>query len=209
MDEDQCGICQHNINEKTRIAECSHCFCYKCIAQWANVSNTCPLCQGRFFQLYRMGGGKKSQKIKHVDHREENAMRVMEEFDSEECSIVDTEESLGSDGDLYESDFVVPDGVVIKDDDTILDMRELISNNPFSIVHSRQPDSIIKTAEGKIITISWESNEKQQSNDSDDDLEYEVMSLSDDDDEEEEEDEEESESSLEENVKIIYAPPRN
>src|SRR3990170_6452144 len=110
-----CGICQDDITDHTAISECGHTFCFDCIVKWANTSNTCPICQRRFLQLVRSHAsankkgarGARTVNVKHVDHREENALRVMEEFDSEECSIHtgddDSDElSLGSEGDYLE-----------------------------------------------------------------------------------------------------------
>lgn len=124
---DICGICREELTEATKIQECSHVFCFACIGKWCNISNSCPLCQTRFFQLCRIAEPNHKDKevqaktktgnnvvvsVKNVDKRQENWMQVMEEYDSEEISIhTDSEEdeddeALGSEGDRYEPDFV-------------------------------------------------------------------------------------------------------
>lgn len=149
----ECAICRGRIVDRTRIGECGHdTFCYRCIVQWANNSNTCPICQQRFVQLYRDGSVRE---VDYVDKREDNAMRVLEQFDSEEASI-DDESTLGSEGDRYEEDFVVPDGVIITEDNRVIDQRPTMRRrNPYGTAPRNQPDSII-TLNGRRITVSWD-----------------------------------------------------
>lgn len=233
-EEDICGICQDEYSEKTRIHECGHHFCFDCIVKWANTSNTCPLCQTRFLRLYRcshvvektrkssaseragpdVGKASSAKKgkehhVKHVDRREENAMRVLEELDSGEQSIhTDDDEdemSLGSEGDYLEEDFIVPDGVIIDEDDNVIDMRASSEGgkcnnraNPFGRVKRDQPDCIFTTKDGERIIISWDEQDFlpasrpaiSGSDDSGDDSDFNPSPLlleEEDDDEEEEE----------------------
>lgn len=190
--EHQCGICQDEITEDTKIVECGHIFCFACISKWCNVSNSCPLCQQRFLKLYRISGAEHHH-VEPVDKREENWMEVMEEYDSEEASIHTEEEDssdLGSEGDRYEPDFVLPDNVVIYESGKIVDMRRESDefHRPFGKPPRNQPDSIIETADGQIVTISWYPFPNSR-NQSDSDGEYESMSVDDDDSEWNEDDE--------------------
>ena len=159
-----CGICQDDVCERTFVEGCNHEFCFACIVQWANTSNTCPLCQKRFYHLMR--DKKVAVKVKQVDNRGENALRVMEEFDSESASLApedDDEEEMGSEGDYLEEDFVVPDGVIIKDDGSVWDMRQSMEyHNPFGKVKYGQRNCVFTTEEGREITISWLSDQVEQ-----------------------------------------------
>jgi hypothetical protein len=143
-------------------------------------------------------------------------MQVMEEYDSEECSIDSEEEELGSEGDCYEADFVVPDNVVIyasgkiiRDDDD--------EQGPFGKPSKNQPDSIIETQDGQIITISWHVHKEDIS--SDEDYIQEMSNEDDDDDDEDyvqemsiEDDEKQIPSNEERIVRprrqtVLYQPP--
>jgi len=230
---DLCGICRDDeIVEPTKIVECGHVFCFSCIGKWCNVSNSCPLCQRRFLKLCRIDRVNKNPrnqttmtKVKPVDRREESWMQVMEEYDSEECSIhteddhsgSDDDEELGSEGDRYESDFVVPDDVVIYASGKIVRLADA-GRNPFGKPPRGQPDSVIVTQDGQKITISW--NDKEQStNNSDNDQRY----MSDDDDGDEDYIQETSEDSDQDDEecpepvstgrrpavrgKVLYQPP--
>jgi len=163
---DQCGICRDEIVEATKIVECGHIFCFSCISKWCNVSNSCPLCQQRFLKLHRLGGGGHHHQVKAVDRREENWMEVMEQYDSEECSIHTDDEEEGEDSeelDQYEPDFVLPDNVILYENGTVVDMRSSDDPAPFRRPPRGQPDSIIETEDGQIITISWYLDDDDQS----------------------------------------------
>lgn len=167
--EDVCGICREPINEYTRIDECSHAFCFRCIVQWANQSNSCPLCQRRFLSLSR---GESCVTVAPVDRRERNALEVMEQLDSGEQSICSEEASTSGD-DYLEEDFVVPDHIVIADDGAILDMRELMEyQNPFGKVKKGQKNCTFQNALGEHITIEWLPSQIESDNDDDDEAEY-------------------------------------
>ncbi len=155
-----CGVCRDELEDATQIQECGHTFCFRCIVEWANTSNTCPLCQRRFLKLRRVAS-RRLTKVTHVDHREENALRVLEQFDSEEQSIEDDEEEdWGSEADYYEEDFVVPDGIIIDDRGRVWDHRSQINVNPFSRVKHDQEDCTFVTNQGKTIVISWNMDQK-------------------------------------------------
>lgn len=176
-----CGICHDTIVDCTRIAECGHTdFCYRCIVQWANNSNTCPLCQARFLHLHRVSAGITN--VDPVDKREENAMQVLEQFDSEDQSIADDsneDDDNGSDADRYEADFVLPDGIIIHEDGSVVDYRPSMRHdetNPFGKRPRGQPDSIIVLNNGQKITVSWNDTPPKHivnsGDDDDDDEEY-------------------------------------
>ena len=38
------------------LQECEHAFCYECIAEWAKVTNKCPLCKVVFTNILRKDG---------------------------------------------------------------------------------------------------------------------------------------------------------
>jgi hypothetical protein len=54
--EGECGKLDH----------CSHSFCFRCIKDWADVSNECPCCKTRFYELlhYQPGGMELIEKVK-------------------------------------------------------------------------------------------------------------------------------------------------
>lgn len=229
MEPDVCGICRDVINEPTKIQECSHVFCFACISQWCNVSNSCPLCQKRFLHLCRTTPSSKSAqnvKVRHVDKRMDNWMQVMEEYDSEEQSIHtsddEEEEAEGSEADCYEPDFVVPDNVIVYEDGQIVDLgNEMATMNPFGKTPKGQKDSIIKTSDGQIITITWARDEPISSNvamseDSDGEfkIENEQMSVSsegediDDEEEDDEDDDDRTDQVIPEGARVLYRPRR-
>lgn len=150
-----CAVCRDEVDDRTRIVECGHDeFCYRCIVQWANNSNTCPLCQTRFVHLTRVQG---TTRVPAVDRREENALRVMEELDSGEQSI-DSEESWGSEGDYYDPDFVLPDHIVLFENNTMIDLRRQpdYRPNPFGRPPRNQPPSTITLPNGQQLYIDWD-----------------------------------------------------
>jgi hypothetical protein len=51
-----CGICLEDKAEAT--PPCLHTFCLQCILQWAQISNTCPLCKAKFNQIVSTDGGQ-------------------------------------------------------------------------------------------------------------------------------------------------------
>lgn len=53
-----CVICQGAVQTRASIDACSHSFCLPCIAQWAEHSNTCPLCKRRFYAIEHQRGGQ-------------------------------------------------------------------------------------------------------------------------------------------------------
>jgi len=200
---DICGICQDAIQNSTQLNNCSHKFCFVCIARWSKESNSCPLCQTRYNEL-RPTDSKKTT-VQNVDRRDRNWMEVMEQYDSEEESI-DSDEEMGSEGDCYEEDFAVPDGVVIYEDGTVVDERDEddFVPNEFAPVHPKQKDSIIMTVDGQPISISWRHEKTTiqhngQVAGDDEDGEFVPKSEEDsddyDDDEDEDEDDEDSSSS--------------
>jgi hypothetical protein len=163
-----CGVCRDELEDATQIQECGHIFCFRCIVEWANTSNTCPLCQRRFLKLRRIAS-KHTTKVTHVDHREENALRVLEQFDSEDQSVEDDEEEeedWGSEADYYEEDFVVPDGIIIDNKGNVWDHRAHLEVNPFGgRVKHDQADCTFVTQQGKTIVISWNANQKDAESD--------------------------------------------
>lgn len=46
-----CTICLETINLPSKVTGCDHIFCKECIDQWAEVSNTCPLCKKDFKKI--------------------------------------------------------------------------------------------------------------------------------------------------------------
>ena len=68
----QCLICMNIPSEKADkgILNCSHqSFCFECIIDWANITNQCPLCKERFYEIKNSNTNKiirvtdKDQKI--------------------------------------------------------------------------------------------------------------------------------------------------
>jgi hypothetical protein len=46
-----CTICLDQMKIPSKVDECEHLFCKECIDQWANMSNTCPLCKIEFKKI--------------------------------------------------------------------------------------------------------------------------------------------------------------
>jgi len=46
-----CRICLEKIKKLTKLNNCHHEFCHECISEWAQVSNTCPICKKEFSKL--------------------------------------------------------------------------------------------------------------------------------------------------------------
>lgn len=200
---DTCGICRDRITDNTKIDECGHSFCFLCIVQWANQSNSCPLCQCRFLTLSRLDDATKSTvSVKPVDRRERNALEVLEQFDSEEQSV-DDDESRGSEADYMEEDWVVPDHIVVREDGAILDMREVMDLQAFGKVKRGQKDCIFKNAHGENITIAWLPSQFE-----DDDEEGDFVPKDDEDDEDSSVSDLDASSSFElstpEQVKVLH-----
>jgi len=89
---DPCVICLDRPTTRAHIACCDHVFCLTCILQWAERSNTCPLCKGRFTEVLRFRGA-------HVIDRV-----PVKERDPEESFELDSSEEIHSDS--QESDEV-------------------------------------------------------------------------------------------------------
>eukprot|EP00899_Mesostigma_viride_P012065 jgi/Mesvir1/2085/Mv16618-RA.1 len=43
-----CGICMDTVQERGLLDCCRHWFCFDCVDEWSQVTNTCPLCKFRF-----------------------------------------------------------------------------------------------------------------------------------------------------------------
>src|SRR5689334_7623335 len=58
-----CAICLDSISsvDRCELDVCLHTFCFTCIAQWARVSNTCPLCKRKIYLIR-----EKCSKNEHV-----------------------------------------------------------------------------------------------------------------------------------------------
>ena len=50
-DKDSCSICLGAFNNRSFLNDCFHAFCYYCILQWSEISQTCPLCKKEFSVL--------------------------------------------------------------------------------------------------------------------------------------------------------------
>lgn len=167
-----CPICQEGIHKATAIKECGHEFCFDCIVKWTAVSNVCPLDQCRFTALIKKYENTTVEKpVKHAENREKKWLEMEEEIGSESIhssleeddseGVDDEEEDDDENQDVYEEDFVVPDGVLIYADGEIIDSRseypDLYEKNPYLRGPKNQPDSKITTEDGQVITISWEN----------------------------------------------------
>lgn len=86
-------------------------------------------------------------------------MEVMEQYDSDECSVEpeDSEEdSARVDDDGYDVDFVLPDHVVVYENGMVVDHRGPDnSEGIFGRAMPGQRDSVIETRDGQIITVKW------------------------------------------------------
>eukprot|EP01111_Echinosteliopsis_oligospora_P009206 TRINITY_DN2660_c0_g2_i1.p1 TRINITY_DN2660_c0_g2~~TRINITY_DN2660_c0_g2_i1.p1 ORF type:complete len:401 (-),score=96.39 TRINITY_DN2660_c0_g2_i1:100-1302(-) len=91
-ENNDCGICLDKVNiVKGSLTDCIHIFCFECIHQWSQTSNTCPMCKARFRQIIKTEPGKgrrksstKTVKIKDVDQRAEYSDPDPDDFDSDE-----------------------------------------------------------------------------------------------------------------------------
>lgn len=62
-----CGVCLEIINLQGIIDSCNHTFCFECIHKWSQVSNTCPMCKGRFKAISKQKPGQPPKKKKKAD----------------------------------------------------------------------------------------------------------------------------------------------
>jgi len=46
-----CSICMETIDVQGCLDCCDHAFCVSCISNWANMSNSCPICRKRYSQI--------------------------------------------------------------------------------------------------------------------------------------------------------------
>lgn len=51
------------------VLPCAHEYCFKCIEDWAKVTNTCPLCKERFNTIQKFEKGKKRCRIIKIDDK--------------------------------------------------------------------------------------------------------------------------------------------
>lgn len=61
-----CGICLEEVKERGEMNSCSHSFCYKCIEEWAKVTNLCPVCKKEFTKLVKRDAKGKISKAKKI-----------------------------------------------------------------------------------------------------------------------------------------------
>lgn len=46
--KNNCMICLNSLNNKKVITRCNHKFHNKCILEWCNINNNCPMCRYNF-----------------------------------------------------------------------------------------------------------------------------------------------------------------
>ena len=82
-DKDSCSICLSNFSNRSFLNDCFHAFCYYCILQWSEVSQTCPLCKKEFVTIihdvtsiteYKVTNVKKDEPA-HIPHNLRNVLR--------------------------------------------------------------------------------------------------------------------------------------
>lgn len=96
-EKDECCICLGEIGEVMGcLTCCEHKFCFGCISQWAEKSNTCPLCKQRFREIIRktVGGqqGRKKQKTERVRVRRKDYNPWSEEEDEDDSDDDDLDD---------------------------------------------------------------------------------------------------------------------
>lgn len=96
-EKDECCICLGEIGEVMGcLTCCEHKFCFACISQWAEKSNTCPLCKQRFREIIRktVGGqqGRKKQKTERVRVRRKDYNPWSEEEDEDDSDDDDLDD---------------------------------------------------------------------------------------------------------------------
>ena len=65
-DKDSCSICLGAFTNRAFLNDCFHAFCYYCILQWSEISQTCPLCKKPFSVLIHDVKSIKDYKETHV-----------------------------------------------------------------------------------------------------------------------------------------------
>ncbi|OMJ95039.1 hypothetical protein SteCoe_1744 [Stentor coeruleus] len=84
QDRKKCSICMEYINKKQGLLECGHNdFCLKCISNWANVSNKCPLCKQKFFYIENTINNQ----IILIDDHESSEEEELDLFENTICEI--------------------------------------------------------------------------------------------------------------------------
>ena len=94
------GPCGGLLGGRARLENCSHIFCYGCIAKWADINTTCPTCRQTFSRMYVMDNEDvtlrtiiiKTQQQNWVDEEEE------EEEDQEEEVLQELDDIVAPEG---------------------------------------------------------------------------------------------------------------
>jgi hypothetical protein len=71
---------------------CSHIYCYKCIINWAERTNTCPTCKAKFIKVTR----NKTGKIKEVEEREQGTHYTIEDAENDYGDSASEESEYGA-----------------------------------------------------------------------------------------------------------------
>ena len=69
-DKESCSICLSNFTNRSFLNDCFHAFCYYCILQWSEVSQTCPLCKKEFVTIIHDVDSITEYKETHVNKDE-------------------------------------------------------------------------------------------------------------------------------------------
>ena len=77
------GPCGGLLGGRARLENCSHIFCYGCIAQWADISTTCPTCRQTFSRMYVMDNEDVTLRTIIIEKRQQN----WDEEDDEEEEV--------------------------------------------------------------------------------------------------------------------------
>ena len=46
-DTNECSICMNDIESDWQTTNCNHIFHNKCLSEWLEVNNSCPLCRSK------------------------------------------------------------------------------------------------------------------------------------------------------------------
>ena len=106
----ECCICyKHLILEAGHIVtECKHLFCVKCLLNWYNLSNVCPICRAVLHE-------KTSEEHENQDNTLENIYQV-DEFDNDSIFTGDSDDGRFDTIDDYLADDYTWNGIVEEDD---------------------------------------------------------------------------------------------
>ncbi|XP_072216160.1 uncharacterized protein [Excalfactoria chinensis] len=81
--DSKCPICLDTFDNAVYLDPCCHVYCFLCIQKWSKCKRNCPICQKRYFFLYRV-------KNAEDDTSEDSESRCVINFDQSRISLIES-----------------------------------------------------------------------------------------------------------------------